>query len=60
VVNRERSETRSRSQLVGVRLSPDEHERFTALAATLGRSLPDTMRLAMEAALIQEAIQDVR
>lgn len=53
-----RSETRQRTQIVTVRLTPDERERYAALAARKHRSLPDLMRLAVEAALISEAIHE--
>ena len=49
-----KSEVRQRSQVVAVRMTPDEHDRYAALAARMGRSLPDLMRLAVEAALLDE------
>ena len=53
---RPKSETRQRTCLVAVRLTPDERERFAGLAVRKGWSLPELMRLAVEAALIEEAI----
>jgi hypothetical protein len=58
--NRPHSETRARSQIVAVRVTPDERERYAALAARTGRSLPDLMRLAVEVLLIDEVRQEVR
>jgi len=54
------SETRERSQVVAVRLTPDEKAEFAAFAARQGKSLPDLMRLAVEAALLEDAIGSVR
>ena len=42
-----------------VRLTPEERERYAAFADRLGRSVPDLMRLAVEAALLQEAMGHV-
>lgn len=52
--NRPKSETRQRSQLVAVRLTDDEKARFGALADRKGWSLPELMRLACEAVLLDE------
>jgi hypothetical protein len=41
---------------IRVRLTSDEHARFTAFAERQGRSLSEVMRLSVEAALLQEAI----
>lgn len=48
---------RVRNDLVMVRLSADEKARFAALAARHGLSLPNLMRLAVEAALVEEAVR---
>jgi len=50
------SETRERSQIVAVRLTPQEKAAFAEFAARQGKSLPDLMRLAVEAAMWQEAM----
>lgn len=53
--NRVKSEQRKRTALTAVRLTPDEKARFQALADRKGWSLPDLMRLAVEAALMEES-----
>lgn len=41
---------------IRVRLTPDEHARYTAFAEQQGRSLSEVMRLSVEWAIHQEAI----
>lgn len=55
--SRSGSQTRARSEVVMVRLSPDEKARFAALADRNGMSLPEMFRMAAEAALIGEAVR---
>lgn len=55
--NRAGSETRQRTEIVAVRCTPDEKAAYAALAERKHLSLPDLMRMAVEAALIEEAIR---
>lgn len=53
------STVRQRTEVIAVRVTREERERFAGLAVRMGRSLPDLMRLAVETALLQESMQEV-
>lgn len=50
-----RSESRQRTEMVGVRFTADEKAALTTAAKARGMSLPDYLRLCFEAAQLQEA-----
>lgn len=54
--NRQHSEKRQRSEIVAIRLTPEEKQRFAALAERHRMSLPEMFRLAAEVAENLEAV----
>lgn len=58
--NRPKSETRRRTQIVAVRMTPDELAEAQALAAAHGMSVPDLMRSAVVAVQLDEARRSVQ
>jgi hypothetical protein len=55
-----KSETRKRSEIVSVRMTPAEKAEATAFAAAHGKSLPEMLRLCLGVVALDEAQRAVR